>query len=349
MKRTRQTGPTKLSIWLVVIALGGILGYFYVQIAYVQGQNFEGSPWLGAFIGFMIAGLSSGFEIFVIANPASPLRKLTFIPLLVVRVVILAVLFLAAIIFSQFIYDQLYGTTILTGQTRLDDYLVDLVFSMTVAGAIIFYLQMRLFIGARTLRNLILGKYAQPKSEQRIFMFIDVIGSTAVAQKIGDVRFHEYLNRLFTLFDEPIARYGGDIHSYVGDAIIATWPLTDNKRKNAKALNAAGVIVDLCREEADDIEEEFSAKPGIRIALHGGPVVAGETGFSKRQITYLGDTINITARIEAKAKEVDGNYLISTSLLECMELPDDIACEKIGEFDMKGASAKISLNRLQFN
>ena len=149
-------------------------------------------------------------------------------------------------------------------------------------------MQMRLFIGPRTLKNLILGKYNQPLLEERIFMFLDIAGSTNAAQKIGDVEFHRYLNQLFILFDRPINQSGGEVHSYVGDAIIATWPLSESAEENSRVFKALREIHQLCQLHSKTIRESFKVEPGVRAAIHGGPVVAGETGDSKRQSHLFG-------------------------------------------------------------
>ena len=337
----------RFSTWLAIIFFGGLVGFIYAQAVYTPA-NSTSSPWLGVFIGMGIAMATSGFELFFVSNPNSLIRKLAFIPQLLLRVFTHAVLILSTMVGMQFLYDKIYGTTILSLDDGFGDYAADLGFSLFVAALILFYLQMRLFIGGRTLKNILLGKYNSPKSENRIFMFVDVVGSTAAAQKIGDIRFHKYLNRLFTLFDGPITRFGGEVHSYVGDAIIITWPLSSKPQKNARALLTAKHIVELCAINAEKIEGEFGEKPRIRLAINGGPIVAGETGFSKRQITYLGDTINITSRIEHLAKELNQDYLISTNLLASMDLPDDIQASSLGDFPMKGAKNKMGLSKLKF-
>ena len=337
----------KFNTWLVIIAFGALIGYIYTLAVYMPTGSL-GSPWLGAAIGVGIATVTSGFEIFFVSNPNSFIRKLAFIPQLLLRVCTHAVLILFMIIGVQYLYDRIYGTNILELNDGFSDHIANLGFSLFVAALILFYLQMRLFIGGRTLKNILLGKYNSPKSEKRIFMFVDVIGSTAAAQKIGDIRFHQYLNRLFTLFDGPITRFGGEVHSYVGDAIIVTWPLSSKPQKNARALLTAKHIVEICASNAEVIEDEFGEKPRIRLAINGGPIVAGETGFSKRQITYLGDTINITSRIEHLAKELNQDYLISTNLLAAMDLPEDIQASALGDFPMKGAKNKMALSKLNF-
>jgi hypothetical protein len=51
----------------------------------------------------------------------------------------------------------------------------------------LFYFQgPRRVIGGRALNNLLLGRYHQPVREERVFLLIDIKGSTALAERLGD-------------------------------------------------------------------------------------------------------------------------------------------------------------------
>ncbi len=175
-------------------------------------------------------------------------------------------------------------------------------------------------------------------------MIVDVVGSTQLAQKLGDVAFHKYLNRLFILMDTPIDRHGGEIHSYVGDAVFLVWPVKDDRRKNARPLKAIAVFEELFEKEATAIEREFGVTPAFRVAIHKGAVVAGETGHRKRQITYLGHTVNIASRIETLTKTADQGYLASNDYLSICEIPDTIQVQDAGEHEVKGSDDPVRLS-----
>ena len=79
----------------------------------------------------------------------------------------------------------------------------------------------------------IFGRFEYPREEQRIVTFIDLVGSTGIAEKLGSVRFYSLLSDVFTRLSEVVAEFGGEVHRYVGDALIATWPL-GSCRENAR-------------------------------------------------------------------------------------------------------------------
>jgi class 3 adenylate cyclase len=87
-------------------------------------------------------------------------------------------------------------------------------------------------IGGRTLLNVILGRYRHPTREERVLMFLDLTGSTRLAETLGEVRMQELLTRFFFDIDEPIVAHGGEVHGYVGDEVIVTWPLTAGLRRH---------------------------------------------------------------------------------------------------------------------
>ena len=52
-------------------------------------------------------------------------------------------------------------------------------------------------------------------------------GSTGLAERLGPLAFHRLLNRFVLDLTEPIVAARGEIHSYVGDEVIATWKLEE--------------------------------------------------------------------------------------------------------------------------
>jgi hypothetical protein len=98
--------------------------------------------------------------------------------------------------------------------------------------------EFRRMIGGRVLGSFLLGTYHRPRREQRIVMFLDIADSTALAEQLGEVRVHDLITRFFFDIDEPIADYEGEVHAYVGDEVIVTWPLSEDPELNARALRS---------------------------------------------------------------------------------------------------------------
>ena len=69
------------------------------------------------------------------------------------------------------------------------------------------------------------GRYYYPREEERIVLFLDLVDLTSIAERIGNVRFHAMLSETFTRLSQVVTDFGGEVYRYVGDALIATWPL----------------------------------------------------------------------------------------------------------------------------
>jgi hypothetical protein len=91
-------------------------------------------------------------------------------------------------------------------------------------------------IGSPFLTSVLLGTYHRPAREELIVMFLDIAGSTALAEEMGELRVQDMFTRFFFDIDEPISEYGGAVHAYVGDEVIVTWPMTGDPARNARSL-----------------------------------------------------------------------------------------------------------------
>lgn len=67
---------------------------------------------------------------------------------------------------------------------------------------------------------MLIGRYHHPTEEHRIFLFIDLVDSTALARQLGDLGVQRLLTRFFFDMGQPVAENGGEIHAYIGDEAI---------------------------------------------------------------------------------------------------------------------------------
>ena len=259
----------------------------------------------------------------------------------------------------EYTYD---GISVLGFRTALG---VPLMREDTVLAFVIFlviseFLQMRRVIGGRTLNNLLLGRYHQPVREERVFILVDIKGSTPLAERLGDQRAHAFITSAFfdidqpilehggsAFFDidQPILEHGGEVYNYVGDELIASWPLGEGV-DGARCVWCALAIQDALARRADDYRRIFGSAPAVRIVLHAGPVVAGECGDAKLAIVYLGDTLNTAARIEEMAKAIGRDCVISDALLAQIDLPPSLGVEPLGSIQLRGRQQPVILHAL---
>ena len=331
--------------WIALQAFaGGLLWLAYVKAMQAVGffQRAD-PPGLQIFLaGALIFGAMAAFEFYVYRASAGVwLRRLPILPALLLHN--LALLAIAAAILAAIrLPVYLKETASLGDLAGRPGILRDALLAVVATFVLTTWSQIRAMIGPRTLVNLVLGNYRRPRREMRIFAFVDVKNSTAIAAKIGDERFHAYLSRFFFDIDEAVVDLGGEVNSYVGDAAIITWPIREPQR-NADAVNAIFAIRDLAARSAERFRLEFGTPVEIRAALHGGHVVAGECGDSKRQITYLGDVVNVTARLEQAAKQMGRDIVISSALLRETALPEQIKAEALGAVELKGQPKPVEI------
>jgi len=198
-------------------------------------------------------------------------------------------------------------------------------------------------LGGDAIYNLIFGKYHQVKHEERLFLFIDLNNSTDIAEQMGELEFSHFLQDYFYDISEPIARYFGRVHQYVGDEVVVTWQVKKGL-KFAVCIRCFFAIQKQIRRYRSDYEKRYGGVPEFKAALHGGNVVVSEVGKYKSEIAYHGDVLNTTARILSKCHDLASELLISDYVLERVELPKYLKADPMGSFQLRGKQQEIELS-----
>ena len=205
-------------------------------------------------------------------------------------------------------------------------------------GVAIFVWQLSRLIGERTLRDILFGRYHRSRTEERFFLFVDIAGSTPLAERIGPDAVHRFLGEVFRLASDPIDDHDGDVYQYVGDEVVITWLVTEG-RDRARPLACFFAIEGALERAAPAFEREFGAVPRLRAALHAGPVITGEVGGSRRAIVYHGDVMNTTSRIEQATRDLDRQFLVSGDALERLAHLEGFGLEDLGLQQLRGRAA----------
>jgi adenylate cyclase len=208
-----------------------------------------------------------------------------------------------------------------------------------------FVARVRELLGRDVFSSLLLGRYRKPIEEERVFLFIDLVGSTSFAQEFGDLRAQQFLSALFVAFAEPVRRYLGTIDDYIGDAAIITWPMRRGI-KNNNSIQCVFAILDSIEKDREKWLKNFGRVPQLRAALHGGPIITAEIGVDHHKITYFGDTVNTTARLEGLCRTLGAPVLISSDLAKRMEFADGIEPEFLGTHALKGRGQSLGVMAL---
>ncbi|MEM6963807.1 MAG: adenylate/guanylate cyclase domain-containing protein [Bacteroidota bacterium] len=198
---------------------------------------------------------------------------------------------------------------ILKSQVLTTLHLKNIIFWGTVITITQFTLQISEKFGPGNLWNLLSGKYHTPQNEPRIFMFLDLKASTTIAEKLGESTYHKFLQDVFSDITEPIVNCKAEIYQYVGDEVIISWH-QDKIVDRSLCLKVFFEIENELETKKENYLQKYQTLPQFKAGAHIGNAVAGEIGIIKRDITYSGDLLNTTARIQGKCNELGALFLI---------------------------------------
>lgn len=212
--------------------------------------------------------------------------------------------------------------------------------AMVIVG--VFTFEMGRLLGFGTLRNLLTGRYVQPKLEQRVFLLVDMKDSTGLAERLGAVHFHELLNEFFRDIADAALECDAEIHKYVGDEAILTWPAGPGLA-DSDCLACPFIARDFIAGNGEKYQSRFGVIPEFRAALHCGEIVAGEIGDVRREIAYIGDTLNVAARLLEAAKETGRDVLVSADLLAKVPCPAILRADPLPTLTVRGRLAPLEI------
>jgi len=338
MMLPRLQEPYRHILW--VTALAAALGAAYAEMRVLQSGGQPLAVYFlarGALTGALIAGVLASFDGLVLSGPiGAPLRRAPF----AAHVALKTVLYLGVILFGLRFGEWVFPAP---GQNGIEG--ADVLVSLAAAFVFALVLDVNSLLGQNVLINFITGRYYAPRLESRVFLFLDMEGSTGLAERLGPLAFHRLLNRFVLDLTQPIVAARGEIHRYVGDELIATWQLEEGVAGGRCVAACFGAIDRLARR-APDYRREFGAAVSVRAGLHCGPVVTGEMGTVRKEIVFLGDTVNTAARIQELCRQTGDRVLASADLVDRLELPPGIAKRSLGDLRLRGKGADLELYAL---
>jgi len=152
-------------------------------------------------------------------------------------------------------------------------------------------------------------------------LFADLVGFTTMAEEMTPEEVMALLRDFHGRMEEEVFRHGGCLEKFIGDALLATFGVPDTGRRDATdALACArGMLAALA---AWNVAREAAGLRPLQmgLGLHYGPVVAGDIG-SRRSMAYatVGDTTNVTSRLQSLTRELRVNLVASAALVAAVE------------------------------
>jgi len=207
---------------------------------------------------------------------------------------------------------------------------------------LLFFIHLDRMLGRGILLGYVTGRYHRPRREKRIFMFLDLKGSTTLAENMDADRYFAFLDRYFTEMSEPILECDAEIYQYIGDEVVLTWKMR-NGIEEANCIRAFFLIEDQIEAHRDYFLQTFGAVPEFKAGMHAGEVIIAQIGELKSEIVYNGDVLNTTARIEALCNQLGQKLLVSAELLENLVLGPEYTVVELGSMPLRGKAEELEL------
>ena len=158
-------------------------------------------------------------------------------------------------------------------------------------------------------------------------LFADVVGSTQLYEKMGDLKAREMVARCLEIMRDATEQHGGTVIKTMGDEMMATFPSADD------SMNAARQMQNLITNDKG-LELEGGGHVAIRIGCHFGPVVQ-----ENRDI--FGSAVHTANRMtsQAKAKQI----ITTASTVEKLSSGWRATVRQIDVATVRGQSHEVAL------
>ena len=201
--------------------------------------------------------------------------------------------------------------------------------------------QINLLLGEGNLLKILRGDFYSPRVENRIFMFVDLKGSTAIAEELGHIQYSRFIQDCFyDLF--VVHKYGAEVYQYVGDEVVLSWELKRRMKLN-NCIKAFWAFQDRLVKRRAYYLKKYGVYPTFKAGINEGEVTVAEVGEIKREIAYHGDTMNITSRIQEMCNVYEKELLITESFYKRLKSRDKFLIECMGQEELRGKNAPIKI------
>ena len=155
---------------------------------------------------------------------------------------------------------------------------------------------------------------------QAAILIADLRGFTLLSDRLERRAMVALLDRWFGVMGEAIEAQGGDILKFMGDGLLAVFPLDgDASESCARALAAAKQTIVGTAELNEELVQEGQAPLRFGMALHCGDVEFGNIGAKRRiDFTVIGPAVNHASRLQDLTKVLQTPLVVSDAFVDTL-------------------------------
>jgi adenylate cyclase len=201
-----------------------------------------------------------------------------------------------------------------------------------------------------TVARLVMSRPLALSGESKLLtiLFTDLRDFTAMTEREDPAVVISGLNDYFQIVVEAADRHGGIVNKFGGDSTLVLFGLTDeyaDARSSATAAVRAALDI---RAGMGALSQRRAAEhlPALTagIGINTGTVIAGLIGAERRmEYTVIGDAVNLSARIQALNRELEGDILISDATYAALDHPAGLELIDYGTHRVKGKSNGVGI------
>jgi len=175
--------------------------------------------------------------------------------------------------------------------------------------------------------------------KEMTILFSDIRSFTKISEQLTPQENIDFLNSYLNSIGPVIRKNNGFIDKYIGDAIMALFPLSADDAVNAaidmhRQLKEFNKLRIMCQ----DVPVE------IGIGIHSGDMMLGTIGEKNRiETTVISDSVNIASRLEGLNKKYDSGIIISNDTFRRLKDQERYKCKKIGLVSIRGKDESVSV------
>lgn len=210
------------------------------------------------------------------------------------------------------------------------------VYALLIVLVLVFLGSVAQKLGPGVLWNWLIGRYHEPREERCVFLFLDLRGSTALAERLGDRRFSALIRDAFFDITPALLEHGARVSHFIGDEVVLYWTIRKGARPGPEFARCFFAIQDLLARLAPKYLQRYGVVPEFKAGAHWGTVIATDVGQIKSEIVFHGDVLNVASRLERLCGEEGAALLVSGELASALAEEKGFAVDDLGERQLKG-------------